>query len=204
MKSWIKWVSYFLIFSFLIVGMRTCEQEENIGEVSYGFPFVYMDSNYGDWSFNTPEGFGITGFKIVNFYSTNLYLNLAFWAIIFGVFYYIRDIQIVRKYNNEISYGLFFVILFVVSFFFMGAFDNLSIGFVSIPGEYILIYTGAPLQDWIDKTPAVSHIVYETLKTFYPYKDDLPSRFGFISAALVYFLFGAIIYRMKLQDIRKI
>ncbi|MBI2658316.1 hypothetical protein HYX08_06520 [Candidatus Woesearchaeota archaeon] len=196
MKPWIKWVGYFFIFAFLITGIRGCVNDPNLGNTAYGFPFVYADSRHSDFpSFFKP-------IKIINYYETNLILNIIFWLLVFGVFYFLRNKKIFKKYSGEIKYGLVMVVILILAFLIADVYDS-EIGYLAVPGLYTMIFTGGFLQDWIDKTPAASHFVYETLKNFYPYKDDLPSRFGFIFAALVYFILGVIVYRIKLWYIKR-
>ncbi len=205
-RVWIKWISYFLIFSLLITGIRACVNDPNLGEVTYGFPVVYMDStnpvyvvnplNLTDvikqdyLMFHPPE--------MKNFYKSNLYINLIFWVIIFAFFYASRNYNLFVKYKKEISYGLFFVVLLIVSFFLSTAFGNKSFGYVSLPGGYILTYSGLFFESITNMNPIDYPMTHKKMLTFYPYVDDLPSRVGFIFAALAYFIFGVTVYRLKL------
>lgn len=197
MKPWIKWVSYFLIFSFLITGFRACVKDSSLGNTTYGFPFVYADSRHSDFpNFFKP-------IKIMNFYERNLVLNLVFWLVVFGIFYSIRNKEILKKYSGEIKYGLAMVVILILVFLIADIYDNEPIGYLGLPGLYTMLFTGGLLQDWIEKTPAISHFVYDTLKSVYPFEDDLPSRFGFIFAALIYFIFGIVVYRIKSWYIKR-
>ena len=209
MKPWIKRISYFLIFSFLITGIRGCVNDTNLGDVTYGFPFVYMDSKIipygvsGIHFWEDIENFKLHPSEIKNFYKENLIYDLVFWIVIFGIFFHLRNKPIFVKFRSEINYGLFFAAIFTISLFFANVFDFLIIGFLGIPGFWILFYSGSLFQSLIiDNNPPFKHFVYEELKKFYPFYDDFPSRVGFVFAFLSYFILGVLIYRIRVRYLK--
>ena len=135
MKPWIKWIGYFFIFAFLITGIRGCVDDTNLGNVTYGFPFVYMDSKiipYGVSGIHFWEDIGnfkLHPSEIKNFYKENLIYDLVFWIVIFGVLFHFRNKPLFVKFHGEISYGLFFAAIFTISLFFGVGFDFFTIGF---------------------------------------------------------------------------
>lgn len=76
MKPWIKWIFYFLMLAFLITGIRGCVENPNLGDDTYGFPFVYMDSKTipyvisGIHIWEDIENFKLHPSEIKNFYCT--------------------------------------------------------------------------------------------------------------------------------------
>ena len=129
--------------------------------------------------------------------------DLVFWIVIFGVLFHFRNKPLFVKFHGEISYGLFFAAIFTISLFFGVGFDFFTIGFLAIPGSRILFYTGSLFQFLIiDNSPPFKHFVYEELKSFYPFYDDLPSRVGFIFAVISYFLLGVVIYKIRIKFLK--
>ena len=104
MWSWLKWIIYFFIFTFLIIGLRGCVNDQKLGDVTYGFPFVYMDSRSPSYAESPTSSLTFHKPEIKNFYGNNLKFDIAFWVLVFASFYFYRNVEIFTKYKNEIKY----------------------------------------------------------------------------------------------------